>query len=147
MRCTYGIFSREITIHTVIYGVYIRFWPTLLIHQHETPTAGLLLQYFSARILQLGRQMAENQGVLEEGDEEGDQQEVEEEEEEEEEEEGGEQRMEGGRSGGGVSSFSPLVDMDATTPSPGKCPRCEVVIVHLLSCPRASEIWRYCSEL
>ena len=25
----YGIFGREITIHTVIYGVYIRFWPTL----------------------------------------------------------------------------------------------------------------------
>jgi hypothetical protein len=25
----YGIFSREITIHTVIYSVYIRFWPTL----------------------------------------------------------------------------------------------------------------------
>ena len=27
--CTYGNFSREITIHAVIYGVYIRFWPTL----------------------------------------------------------------------------------------------------------------------
>jgi len=27
--CTYGIFGREITIHTVIYGVYIRFWLTL----------------------------------------------------------------------------------------------------------------------
>jgi len=27
----YGIFSREITIHTVIYGVYIWFWPTLII--------------------------------------------------------------------------------------------------------------------
>jgi hypothetical protein len=26
---TYGIFSREITIYTVIYGVYVRFWPTL----------------------------------------------------------------------------------------------------------------------
>ena len=25
------IFGREITIHTVIYGVYIRFWPTLCI--------------------------------------------------------------------------------------------------------------------
>ena len=24
-----GIFGREITIHTVIYGVYIRIWPTL----------------------------------------------------------------------------------------------------------------------
>ena len=29
IRCTYGIFSREITIQTVIYGVCIRFWPTL----------------------------------------------------------------------------------------------------------------------
>jgi hypothetical protein len=29
IRCTYGVFSREITIHTVIYGAYTRFWPTL----------------------------------------------------------------------------------------------------------------------
>jgi len=29
IRCTYGIFGREITKYTVIYGVYIRFWPTL----------------------------------------------------------------------------------------------------------------------
>ena len=28
IRCTYGIFSREITMHTVIYGADIRFWPT-----------------------------------------------------------------------------------------------------------------------
>ena len=28
----YGIFGRELTKYTVIYGVYIRFWPTLLIH-------------------------------------------------------------------------------------------------------------------
>ena len=28
IRCIYGIFGREITIHTVLYGVYIRFWPT-----------------------------------------------------------------------------------------------------------------------
>jgi hypothetical protein len=26
IRCVYGIFGREITIFTVIYGVYIRFW-------------------------------------------------------------------------------------------------------------------------
>jgi deoxycytidylate deaminase len=31
IRCTYGIFGREITKYTVIYGVDIRFWPTLLI--------------------------------------------------------------------------------------------------------------------
>ena len=29
IRCIYGIFDREITKHTVIYGVYIQFWPTL----------------------------------------------------------------------------------------------------------------------
>jgi len=29
IRCICSIFSREITIHMVIYGVYIRFWPTL----------------------------------------------------------------------------------------------------------------------
>jgi len=31
IRCVYGTFGREITIYMVIYGVYIRFWPTLLI--------------------------------------------------------------------------------------------------------------------
>jgi len=30
-RCIYGIFSRELTKYTVIYGVFIRFWPTLRI--------------------------------------------------------------------------------------------------------------------
>jgi len=30
IRCLYGIFGREITKYTVIYSVYIRFWPTLL---------------------------------------------------------------------------------------------------------------------
>jgi len=29
IRCIYSIFGREITKYTVIYGVYIRFWPTL----------------------------------------------------------------------------------------------------------------------
>jgi hypothetical protein len=29
IRCIYGIFGREITRYTVIYGVYIRFWPIL----------------------------------------------------------------------------------------------------------------------
>jgi hypothetical protein len=29
IRCIYNIFGREITKYTVIYGVYIRFWPTL----------------------------------------------------------------------------------------------------------------------
>ena len=30
----YGFFGREITKYTVIYDVYIRFWPTLLIQRH-----------------------------------------------------------------------------------------------------------------
>ena len=33
IRCTYGIFDREITKYMVIYGVYIRFWSILLIKQ------------------------------------------------------------------------------------------------------------------
>jgi hypothetical protein len=31
----YGIFSREFTKYTIIYGVNIRFWPTLLIPQSK----------------------------------------------------------------------------------------------------------------
>jgi len=32
IRCIYGIFGREFTKYTVIYGVYIQFWPTLVIY-------------------------------------------------------------------------------------------------------------------
>jgi hypothetical protein len=39
IRCIYGTFGREITKCTVIYGVYIRFWPTLVIC-HESFAAG-----------------------------------------------------------------------------------------------------------
>jgi hypothetical protein len=36
IRCINGIFDREITKHTVKYGVYIRFWPNLgTLHCHE----------------------------------------------------------------------------------------------------------------
>ena len=35
IRFTYGIFGREVTKYTVIYGVYIRFWPTLKISYYE----------------------------------------------------------------------------------------------------------------
>jgi hypothetical protein len=31
IRFIYGIFGREITKYTAIYGVHIRFWPTLCI--------------------------------------------------------------------------------------------------------------------
>ena len=33
LRCIHGMLSRKITIHTVIYGVHIWFWPTLTIHK------------------------------------------------------------------------------------------------------------------
>jgi hypothetical protein len=36
IRFIYGIFGREITKYTVMYGVYIRFWPTLHIHYLHT---------------------------------------------------------------------------------------------------------------
>ena len=32
IRCTYGMFGREITKYTVIHNVYVRFWPTLLVN-------------------------------------------------------------------------------------------------------------------
>ena len=34
IRCIYGVFGREITKNTVIYGVYTRFWPTLRVRSH-----------------------------------------------------------------------------------------------------------------
>jgi hypothetical protein len=39
IRCIYGTFGREITEYTVIYGVYIQFWPTL----HITHKVGHVL--------------------------------------------------------------------------------------------------------
>ena len=40
LRCIYGIFGREIfkfiIFENVIYGVYIRFWPTLVLSQFKT---------------------------------------------------------------------------------------------------------------
>ena len=36
IRCIYGIFGRDVTKYTVIYGVYIRIWPTLLISRLHT---------------------------------------------------------------------------------------------------------------
>jgi len=35
IRFIYGIFGREITKYTAIYGVHIRFWPTLQHHEIE----------------------------------------------------------------------------------------------------------------
>jgi len=47
IRCIYGVFGREITIHTVIYGVYIQFWPTLHIYMYGSrPPDSCALQGF-----------------------------------------------------------------------------------------------------
>jgi len=35
IRCIYGILGRNITKYTVIYGEYVRFWPTLLMFTHS----------------------------------------------------------------------------------------------------------------
>ena len=43
-RCIYGIFGREITKYTVIYGVYTRFWPTLPINPTHSSTIHNLRQ-------------------------------------------------------------------------------------------------------
>jgi len=37
IRCKYGILSREIIIHTVIYVVHMRFWPTLHVMGGQGP--------------------------------------------------------------------------------------------------------------
>jgi len=43
IRCTYGIFSKKITIHTVIYGADIRLWPTVvMLHVMHEPKSLLL---------------------------------------------------------------------------------------------------------
>jgi hypothetical protein len=52
----YGIFGCEITKYTVIYGVYIRFWPTLHILNHAgvQHTAGIAILAFPLGALQAG---------------------------------------------------------------------------------------------
>ena len=40
IRCIYGICGREITRYTVIYGVCIRFWPTLPIQLQSSRSLG-----------------------------------------------------------------------------------------------------------
>ena len=39
VRCIRGIFRWEVTTYTVIYGAYIRFWPTLIMCQRIPPTS------------------------------------------------------------------------------------------------------------
>ena len=45
IRCIYGIYGREITEYTVIYGVYLRFWPTLDIRRRGFHNLQLILVY------------------------------------------------------------------------------------------------------
>jgi hypothetical protein len=45
-RCIYGISGREITKYTVIYGVYIQFWPTLHMRIIRNYTI-MLLHYYT----------------------------------------------------------------------------------------------------
>jgi hypothetical protein len=54
IRCAYGIFSREITIHTVICSADIWFWPTLQLADHTVTV--LFTHYLShfARTIVLG---------------------------------------------------------------------------------------------
>jgi len=37
IRCIHGIFGRKITKYTVIYGVYKRLWPTLVMRRMDNP--------------------------------------------------------------------------------------------------------------
>jgi hypothetical protein len=52
IRCVYGIFGREITIYTVIYGVYIRFWPTL-----REKEMNVIMPYVETPLHELGMQV------------------------------------------------------------------------------------------
>ena len=52
IQCVYGIFGREITKSTVIYGAYIRFWPTLQIYvDSQTCTRPSNTQTQTAQVL------------------------------------------------------------------------------------------------
>jgi len=58
IQCTYGVFSREITIHTGIYGADIQLWPTLIIqlnaHCVTTRHANRTNAYEAMAILYVG---------------------------------------------------------------------------------------------
>jgi hypothetical protein len=52
----YGIFGRKITIHTVIYGANVRFWPTLHVRQSLLFPLSLLASFTVMQKLLLCRQ-------------------------------------------------------------------------------------------
>ena len=51
IRCTYGNFGRDITKYTVIYGVYIRFWPNLCVYVCVCARAYVYVPMFSGACL------------------------------------------------------------------------------------------------
>ena len=56
IRCIYGVFGREINKYTIVYGVYIRFWPTLITckgkHMCATTLFGILRAKHATTIVQ-----------------------------------------------------------------------------------------------
>ena len=56
--CVYGIFGRKNTKYTVIYGVYIRFWPTLMMCDANRGGSYGLWPFFSSYRHQLLWNMA-----------------------------------------------------------------------------------------
>jgi hypothetical protein len=52
IRCVYGKYGREIAKCTVIYGVYVRFWPTLGMMPELQQTQGEQWNQRSAKILE-----------------------------------------------------------------------------------------------
>jgi len=47
LQCVYSVFSRDISVHAVVYGVNIQFWPTLGIVQG----VGMWSKLFCSRVI------------------------------------------------------------------------------------------------
>ena len=62
IRCIYGIFGRKITKYTVIYGVYVRFWPTLYIWLWPIPKVNTFIWLWSIPKVNSFMAMANTQG-------------------------------------------------------------------------------------
>jgi len=45
IRCIYGIFGRETTKYMVMYGVCIRFWPTLMMCEYNACAPASVLRF------------------------------------------------------------------------------------------------------
>ena len=62
IRCIYGIFGRKITKYTVIYGVYVRFWPTLYIWLWPIPKVNTFMAMANTQGQYIHMVMAITQG-------------------------------------------------------------------------------------